>query len=252
MTRRPRTLKSVPIGVRELQRRQHQLHVRIGAEITELRTEANVSQTSLAAAAGIDQGYLSRIERGHTCPSVEILIRLAACLGADLGVRLFPTSGPRIRDRFQAPMIECLIRALHPRWSRAPEVQVNRARGRIDLALGLRTGDLAMACEAHSEFRALDLILRRLQEKTLALAELGTFGSKATSLLIVRSTARTRDLARTYEATLAAAFPGRAADAVAAHTGEADWPGSSIVWMELEGGRARLLSGPPRSVRLGR
>jgi transcriptional regulator with XRE-family HTH domain len=252
MTRRPGPAQSVPIGTRELQRRHRQLCVRVGAEIAELRAEAGISQSALAAAAGIDQGYLSRIERGQVCASLEILIRIAACLGADLGVRLFPTSGPRLRDRFQAPMIECLIRALHPRWARSPEVQVAKARGRIDLALGLRTGDLAIACEAHSEFRAMELILRRLHEKTAALAELGTFGSLASSLLVVRSTARTRDVARLYEATFAAAFPARTADAVAALTGSAPWPGAAIVWMEVEAGRARLLDRPPRSVRLGR
>src|SRR5262245_18233619 len=142
MTRRPGPAGSVPIGPRELQRRQHQLCVRIGHEIAELRTEANVSQTALAAAAGFDQGYLSRIERGQVCPRIEILLRIAASLGSDLGVRLFPTSGPRLRDRFQAPMIEGLIRALHPRWARVPEVPVAKARGRIDLALGLRSANL--------------------------------------------------------------------------------------------------------------
>jgi transcriptional regulator with XRE-family HTH domain len=211
-----------------------------------------VRQTALAAAAGIDQGYLSRIEHGTVTPTLEVLLRLAACLGADLGVRLFATPGPRLRDRFQAPMIESLITALHPKWSRMPEFPVPRARGVIDLALRLRTGDLAIAIEAQSELRALDLVTRRLHEKTLALGEVGTLGSRASSVLVVRSTARTRDLARLYEATLAAAFPAKASQALAALTGDAPWPGAALIWMDVIRGRARLLGGPPRGVRLGR
>ena len=197
-----------PVGARELRRRQRLVCARIGEEILGFRTEAGISQTALAAAAGIDQGYLSRIEHGLVRPSLDVLVAIAACLGAELGVRLFQTAGPRLRDRFQAPMIECLIRALHPRWQRVPELAVPRARGVIDLALGLRTGDLAVACEAHSELRVLELILRRLQEKTAALAELGTFGSKASSLLLLRSTARNREVARALQVDAQRGIPG--------------------------------------------
>jgi len=149
-------------------------------------------------------------------------------------------------------MVEALIRTLDPTWRAWPELAVPRARGYIDLAIELRPRRSAIACEAHSELRSLDIVLRRLHEKALALAELGTFGREVSTLLLVRSTERTRDVARLHAATLAAAFPARSADAIAALRGTAAWPGPAIILVRLEGGRAEILDRPPRGIRLGR
>lgn len=241
-----------PIGVRELVRRQQRLRFRIGEQITELRTEAGISQATLARAVGIDAGHLSRIEHGRAHGSLEVLGRIAAGLGAEVGVRLFPAAGPRLRDRFQAPMIEALIRRLHSRWIASPELPVPRARGFIDLAIGLRGGSMGVACEGHSELRAIDVIVRRLREKALALADIGTVGPEVSTLLLVRSTEQTRNVVRLYAATLSAAFPARSEDAIAALTSpDRPWPGPALVWVRLEGGHAELLSRPPRGVTVG-
>jgi transcriptional regulator with XRE-family HTH domain len=239
------------IGRREIKRRQEQLRIGIGHQIRESREEASVSRKALATAAGIDPSYLFRIERGVAAATLDVLVSLSAGLGSDLSVRLFPTAGPRLRDHLQAPMIEALLRRLHERWTALPELPVIRARGVIDLAL--RQGGLAIACEAHSELRSIDLVVRRLREKTLALAELEGHGSETSSLLLLRSTARTRDLARLHEATLRAVFPARSSAVVEALTGPtAAWPGAGIAWVRLEAGKAQVLDEPPRGVRLGR
>jgi transcriptional regulator with XRE-family HTH domain len=241
-----------PIGVRELMRRQRRLRGYLGTQIADLRTESGVSQATLAAAAEINRGHLSRIERGLAGASVDVLDRIAACLGADLSVRLFPTAGPRLRDRFQAPMIEALIRRLHAGWRTWPELQVPLARGFIDLAMAQGTGP-GVACEAHSELRSIDTIQRRLREKAHAFAELDIAGPEVSMLLLVRTTEQTRAVARIYAATLAASFPARAADAFAAITDAAGpWPGPAILWVRVESGRAEILDGPPRGVRVGR
>lgn len=241
-----------PIGSRELARRRRLLHSNIGAQIRELRVEAGITQRDLAAAVGIHPSHLSRIERGLAQASLDTLVAIGACLGADLGVRLFPGSGPRLRDRFQAPIIEALIRILHPRWLRIPELAVPKARGFVDLALG-RSDDAGVACEAHSEVRALEEILRRLREKALAVAELGVVGSEVSTLLVLRSTVRTRATARLFEATLNAAFPGRVADAMAAlRDADVPWPGPTLLWAEVSAGRAVILEQPPKGVRVGR
>ncbi len=244
--------RKCPIGARELARRQHRIRTFTGRQIGELRAEAGVSQAALAACAGIDPGHLSRIERGLANPSLEVVDRIAACLGAEVGIRLFPTSGPRIRDRFQAPMIEALIRRLHPGWKTWPELQVPLARGFIDLAMAKQVGP-GVACEAHSELRAIDTIVRRLREKAHALTELGTAGTDVSMLLLVRTTERTRAVARLYAATLAAAFPARAADAFAALTGpDRPWPGPATLWVRVDSGLAEVLDQPPRGVLVGR
>jgi hypothetical protein len=184
--------------------------------------------------------------------SIAVLVAIAACLGADLGVRLFPVAGPRLHDRFQAPMIEALIRQLDHRWVARPEYAVPSARGVIDLVLGLRSGGLTIAYECHSELRRLEQVLRRSNEKAVALAGSDLPDATVSRLLLLRSTTETRDIARHFESTLAAAYPARSADALAAlRDAAAVWPGPAIVWVRLEGGRADILDGPPRGVRLG-
>jgi transcriptional regulator with XRE-family HTH domain len=248
----PASVTTSPVGPRELTRRSRELRRRIGQQIVDLRTEANLTQAQLARCAGIDQAHLWRIEAGSINGSLEVLVAISACLGCDLSVRLYPGSGPRLHDRFQAPMIEGLLRMVGPGWLPRPECPVPGARGVIDLVLTRATDHLTIACECHSELRRLELVIRRAAEKTDALrAQLGAPGM-VSSLLLLRSTVATRAIARTYQATLGAAFPGRCTDAMAALRGDGVWPGPAIVWASVEGGRAEIVDGPPRGVRLGR
>ena len=60
-------------------------------------------------------------------------------------------------------------------------------------------------------------------------------------LLVLRSTAATRALERTYGHVLAAAYPADTREIVAALTGTTPWPGAGILWMAVEGGRAHLI-----------
>jgi transcriptional regulator with XRE-family HTH domain len=99
------------VGPRELAHRDAELRRWIGRQVVDLRTEASVSQPALARCAHISQGYLWKIEAGLARPSLETLQSISACLGCDLSVRFFPGSGPRLHDRFQAPMVEALIRS---------------------------------------------------------------------------------------------------------------------------------------------
>jgi len=239
-------------GPRERARLARQLRVRIGRQILELRTEAGVSRAALARCAGIDPSHILRIEAGEGSPSLDSLVAICSCLGAEAGIRIFPTAGTRLHDRFQAPMVETLIRSLGPGWRATPEVPVPAARGVLDLVLTRAADTCTVACECHSELRRIDLILRRAAEKTGALGPQSVGGATASTLLALRSTESTRAIARAYEATLSAAFPARSADAVAALAGSAPWPGAAIVWIVVEGGRGRLLDGPPRGVRVGR
>jgi transcriptional regulator with XRE-family HTH domain len=239
-------------GPREIARRTRALRATVGRQFQEGREEAAITRSVLASATGINPAYLWKIETGRANPSLDVLVALAAQLGSDLGVRLFPNAGPRLHDRFQAPMIEGLIRAIDRRWIAQPEVPVPQARGVIDLVLREPGHGIVVACECHSGLRRLELVLRRLGEKTIALAGIDGRDRVASSLLLLRSTHATRQVATAYEATLAAAFPAKTADALSALTGSGPWPGPAIVWIAVEGGRARLLDGPPRSVRLGR
>jgi transcriptional regulator with XRE-family HTH domain len=238
-------------GSRLLARHRRELNERIGKQILGLREEAGVTQAELARCAGMARSYLWKVEAGEAEPSTGVLLSIGSCLGADLSVRYFPGVGPRIHDRFQAPMVEALLRSLGSDWQAQPEVPVPAARGILDLVLR-RGARLVLACECHSELRRLELVIRRLAEKTDALAGQQEGDPAVSRLLVLRSTASTRSIARAYQATLAAAFPARSADAFAAIKDGAPWPGPAILWARIEAGRAEILDTPPRGVRLGR
>jgi transcriptional regulator with XRE-family HTH domain len=237
---------------RALLRRTRELNARIGRQVVELREEAGVTQAQLARCVGMAQSHLWKIEAGEAQPSLRVLLAIGSCLGADLGVRYFPGLGPRIHDRFQAPIVESLLRVLHDDWRAQLEVAVPAARGVLDLVLRRPTDGIVVACECHSETRRLEVVLRRLGEKAAALPGQLEGEPIVSRLLLLRSTNSTRSIARAYEATFATTFPARASAAVAALKNGEAWPGPGIVWARVEGGRAEILDAPPRGVRLGR
>ncbi len=243
---------------RETNRRLRRLNHQIGEDFRRMRLDANVSIAAVSRATGIDAAYLGRVEAGLAHPSNETLIAVGVALGADLGVRYFPGSGPRIHDRFQAPMIETFLGALHPRWRTELEVPIEQpVRGVIDVVLSDRAAELDIATEVQSDLRRLEQQIRWHRDKADGLAALRSGAAGATTprisqLLVLRSTVRTRELARQYEATLRVAFPARTADAYASLTTDRPWPGAAIVWVHLHGSKATLMQLPPPGVNLGR
>jgi DNA-binding XRE family transcriptional regulator len=69
-------------------------HYAMAREVRELRKERNLTQKQLAAASGINQGEISRIERGRTNPTAGTLAALLAPVGARLGVVVREDRGP--------------------------------------------------------------------------------------------------------------------------------------------------------------
>ncbi len=245
----------------DAKRRAIEVRRSVGEHLRRLREDAGLTRAAVASAAGIHPSYMTRLEDGRREAGYEVLAAVGAVLGADLSVRLFPNTGPRIHDRTQAPMGEALLRVLNARWTPSPEVPVLRpARGVIDLVLHDQAARLLVATELQSALRRLEQQIgwHREKEQSLPSSNLWRWaardGEPATSrLLVVRSTVETRRLAREVEETLRAAYPARAVDVVAALTSAtAPWPGPGLAWMRVEGGRAELLDGAPRGVRLGR
>lgn len=235
------------------------MRIAIGAEIRRMRLDAGLSQRRLAALAEIDHGYLSLIERGLREPSLAVLVAIAAALGGAVNVRLHPGTGPRINDHIQARIVEELVRILHPRWIRMLEVPVYRpARGVIDLVAHDRAADLVVATEVQSQLRRLEQQLRWSNEKADALpsADFWRFagsGPRIGRLLVLRSTRVNHEIVARFSATIVASYPARTANAYAAlTTGDAPWPGDSLLWARVEGDRARIMEQPPRSVPIGR
>lgn len=222
----------------------------LARDLRQAREDAGISLRRLADAAGVSRSHIQAIETGARQPRLEALARVSAAMGMDLGFRLYPNSGPLIRDHIQAAMIEEMQAIIHRRWHPLPEVPVHRpVRGVIDLVLD-DGGETLVACEAQSELRRLEQQLRWSRAKTDALAE--ARGRPASRLLLLRSTRTTRAVAAEYAATIGSAFPARTADAYAALVGEEPWPGDAIVWCRVERGQTRVLPQPPRGIAIGR
>lgn len=212
----------------------------------------------LARAASIHPSHLTRIEAGSVSASVPVLTAIGVALGCDLSLRFFEGAGPRLHDRYQAPMTEAFLRRIHSgRWAAELEVPITEpARGVIDLVIDERRAPLAIATEMQSRIERLEQQLRWMAEKADGLAaRRRAMGEQrmVSRLLVLRSTTDTRELARRFERTLATSYPARASEVVdALITHDAPWPGAGLVWMRVEGGVAHLLEGPPRGVALGR
>jgi len=154
-------------------------------------------------------------------------------------------------------MIEAVLRRLASVWIPHLEVPVSRpSRGVIDAVFEHAPSRLMVAAEAYSAISRLEQQIRWSGEKAAAIASSSLVrpGSdwRVSRLLILRSTATNRELARAFAATLRAAYPARSSDAVAALVDGRAWPGDAIIWIRIDGDRTGLLDGPPRGVPVGR
>jgi transcriptional regulator with XRE-family HTH domain len=231
----------------------------VGSTIRTLREDAGISQRRLSAAAGIDHGFLSRIERGDREPSITTLAAIGDVLGADVSVRLYPTTGPRLRDPLQSRILEALLHLVHPAWDRMLEVPVYRpAHGVVDAVFVRAQPPIAVCTEIQSELRRLEQLIRWANEKAGSLPSAPFWDRigetpRIDRLLVVRSTRTNREIVTRFGETLQVAYPGRCADAYAAlRDHSAGWPGSSLLWAQLDGDEATILDTPPRGIRLGR
>jgi hypothetical protein len=154
-------------------------------------------------------------------------------------------------------MLEAFLRLLGPRWRQAVEVAVHRpVRGIVDAVILDRAARRIVAIEAQSELRRLEQQIRWAQSKAEALPSSALCDPgdppAISQILLLRSTLATRELARTFAATLAAAYPADPAELLRAIADpSAPWPGSGIIWVRLHGSDATILPGRPRGVPAG-
>jgi transcriptional regulator with XRE-family HTH domain len=218
-----------------------------------------MSITALSRESGVSQAHVSQVLAGAREPSIAVLTALTVALGGDLSIRVYPGTGPRLRDGIQARIVEELIRTVAPAWRRSVEVPVTRpARGFIDLVFDEPAQSVIVATEVQSRLDRLEQQVRWAQDKAQSLpsADLWRFLSGAPTisrLLVLHSTVPTRELARRFQATLQVAYPSRSADVHRALiVGDVPWPGAGILWADVRGDAVRILDRPPRGVDLGR
>lgn len=105
----------------------------IGTRLKKLREERNLSQGDIEKRTGLLRCYISRVENGHTVPSLETLERLAASLELPLYHLFFegdePPALPNLSKRQTTE--ELVVDAEQEKELRFYE-KVKRLLGRID------------------------------------------------------------------------------------------------------------------------
>lgn len=244
--------------LRRRRERTRLVRAAIGDEFRRYRSDAGLTARSVARSAGISPSHYSGIEHGSVEASTGVLVAIADVLGAELVVRAYPGTGPRVHDRIQAPIVEELLRITKQRWRSHLEVPVLRpARGYVDVVLDDRVEPRLVSTEIHSDLRRIEQQLRWAQEKAASLPSSELWRRfetmpEVSSLLVLRSTERTRSLVDRLSETFRALYPARAADIHAALTGEGGWPGSGLIWARVIGREVTILAHPPRGVSFGR
>ena len=149
---------------------------RLGVGLREARRTANRSQADVGEAAGVSQGLVSMLERGHGASTpIETWACLAAAVGEQFVAFLEHASGAhRPRDiehlRRQSALIEL---ASTGSWSALPELSIDRmvVRGRsIDVALVRPPSAEAVVGEIWDWFDDVGAALRGLDAKVQAVA----------------------------------------------------------------------------------
>lgn len=100
--------------VDQASRRAERLRRVLGEELRQKRTEVGLSQSSVATSAGLSRWTCARIEAGRRHrTSIDELTVLAAVLGLDLVVRLYPGGDP-VRDAAQLKKLGELLHVAAP------------------------------------------------------------------------------------------------------------------------------------------
>jgi hypothetical protein len=166
---------------------------------------------------------------------------------------------PACETSYRARIIEALLACLDARWTRHLEVPVYRpVRGVIDAVLVDLVARVVGATEVQSELRRLEQQLRWAHEKADALPSASIWRFKEPAppvdrLLVLRNTRTNRRVVEAFATTFATEYPNSSnAMFLALTTPEAIWPGSAILWANVQDDVATILDQPPRGITVGR
>jgi len=112
-------------------RRAERHMLEVGGEFLEQRIELGLSQAHVAAAAGLDRLRYGRIERGQLAATVLEFDTVAAVLGLELSVRVYP-GGPAIRDAAHTSKLTLVLGHVRAPLRYRVEVGLPSRDGRIE------------------------------------------------------------------------------------------------------------------------
>lgn len=164
-----------------------------------MRESAGLSQARVAAAVGVSRAAYGQIERGRLR---DIGIRrstlIAAVLGADLSVRLYPAAAP-LRDAGHVALLEKFERRLAPAWRVTHEAGMPIAGDRRAWDRRLE-GPVSIGVEAETRPRDVQALERSMNLKQRD-------SGVTRMLLVLPRTRRNADLLRAALPALRSTFP---------------------------------------------
>jgi transcriptional regulator with XRE-family HTH domain len=189
-------------------RRGREAHHAFVQEITQARLSLGKSQTAVAREAGLDRSAWSLCESGkRTALTWELAGRMAAAVGLDLSVRLYPADSV-LRDAGQVRLLDDGQAELGTGWRWRPEQRVRAGSGvRAWDSAGTHASGLEMRMEAEVRFRDGQATLRRIEAKRVA-------DGSPRVILLIRDSKANRLAVREAAMQLRSAFPVSAREAL--------------------------------------
>lgn len=174
--------------------------VGVGGELRNARLSAGLRQADVGRAVGCSQVQISRVERGvHKRLTIELLARIAAAVGLDLSLRLYP-AGPPLRDAGHVAILGKFRGRTSAALAWATEVPLPIPGDQRAFDGLLTKPGLSIAVEAEMRLRDLQALQRRVELKKRD-------GGVDRLILLVPDTRSNREAIRAAGASLAAAFP---------------------------------------------
>lgn len=213
---------------------------RLGRELRVARVSLGVSQAELGRRVGLPQSSVSEMERGRLAADLATQSRLAAAVGLQLSVRLFPNGHVRLRDSGQLSIAQLLIAQADAAWRPILEHP-------IGLAPDLRAADLVLV----SPVEVIDLEIERNLADLQAQLRAGMlkrddlahrFVQPVRFVLVLRDTTRLRQMVHAYARAISAALPKNSREVLAALRSGEPLGADGLLWVR-EGTRGRSVIG---------
>lgn len=99
--------------------RARDLRRKVGEQLTDLRAERELSLREVGRGVRVDASVVARAQTGDANLTLDALAAIATALGAEASVRLYPATGPRLRDHVQVELLEALLQRFTRVGSRA-------------------------------------------------------------------------------------------------------------------------------------
>jgi len=208
------------------------LRTAIGAEIRIARRGCGLALRDVAGVVGCSPATLSRLERGLMVNvSVDLLARVAATVGLDLSVRVFPGGQP-LRDAAQIALLAAFRARLHPgiRWSTEVPLPIQGDLRRWDGMIS--AGEWRNGVEAETAARDWQALAGRIELKRRD-------GRVDGVILVLPETRRTRAFLQAAATFTPSVFPVPARQVLARLAAGQDPGGSGIVVLRVPRGQPR-------------